>query len=72
MQYLLLIYDNEAAWNKMPESERNAMYKEYGEFTQSIMQTPNPATPATIWFFVHVEMKVPTASSEPPCSSKPR
>jgi hypothetical protein len=39
MQYLLLIYDNEAAWNKMPESERNAMYKEYGEFTQSITQS---------------------------------
>jgi hypothetical protein len=39
MQYLLLIYDHEADWNKIPEAEKNAMYKEYGEFTQSITQT---------------------------------
>jgi hypothetical protein len=39
MQYLLLIYDNEADWNKVSETDRAAMYKEYGELTQSITQT---------------------------------
>ena len=41
MQYLLLIYDNEATWNKMTEADQAAMYKEYGEFTQSIAQSGN-------------------------------
>jgi hypothetical protein len=39
MQYLLLIYDNEADWTKLPEADKNAMYQEYGQFTQSIMQS---------------------------------
>jgi hypothetical protein len=39
MQYLLLIYDNETDWNKLTESEQGAMYQEYGQFTQSIMQS---------------------------------
>jgi hypothetical protein len=39
MQYLLLIYDKEADWNKLTEADQSAMYKEYGEFTQSIMQS---------------------------------
>ncbi len=39
MQYLLLIYDNEADWTKMPEADKNAMYQEYGQFTQSITQS---------------------------------
>ena len=41
MQYLLLIYDNEANWDKMTEADRAAMYQEYGEFTQSIVKTGN-------------------------------
>ena len=39
MQYLLLIYDNEATWNKMTEADQAAMYKEYGEFSQSIVKS---------------------------------
>ncbi len=39
MQYLLLIYDKEADWNKLSEADQATMYKEYGEFTQSIMQS---------------------------------
>jgi hypothetical protein len=41
MEYLLLIYDQEADWNKLSEADRNTMYKEYGEFTQSITQSGN-------------------------------
>lgn len=39
MQYLLLIYDNEASWNKLTEADQAAMYKEYGEFTQDIVKS---------------------------------
>jgi hypothetical protein len=39
MQYLLLIYDNEADWNKLTEAEQSAMYQEYGQFSQSIVQS---------------------------------
>lgn len=39
MQYLLLIYDHEASWNKMTGADQAAMYKEYREFTQSITQS---------------------------------
>jgi hypothetical protein len=41
MQYLLLIYDNEANWGKMSETDQAAMYKEYGEFTESIIKSGN-------------------------------
>jgi len=39
MQYLLLIYDNEANWGKMPEAEQAAIYKEYMDFTQEIVKS---------------------------------
>ena len=39
MQYLLLIYDTEADWNKLSQADQAAMYKEYGDFTQSIKQS---------------------------------
>ena len=39
MQYLLLIYDNESNWTKLPEADRAKMYQEYGEFTQSIVSS---------------------------------
>ena len=39
MQYLLLIYDKEADWNKLSEADQAAVYKEYGEFTQRITQS---------------------------------
>src|SRR4051794_5318552 len=39
MQYLLLIYRNEADLLKMDAAERKAMTAEYGVFTQSIVQS---------------------------------
>ena len=36
MQYLLLIYDQESQWGKLSEADQGKMYKEYGDFTQSI------------------------------------
>src|SRR5580765_146433 len=55
MQYLLLIYRNDAEYGKMNAVERKAMGAEYGAFTQSIIQSGNfkagdalqPATTAT-------------------------
>jgi len=41
MQYLLLIYDNEADFGKMSEAELAAMLQDYGRFTQSIQQSGN-------------------------------
>jgi hypothetical protein len=39
MQYLLLIYGNEAHMKKQSETERNAILNEFGEFTQSIAKS---------------------------------
>jgi hypothetical protein len=39
MQYLLLIYQNEN--NAMAEGDQKAMFKEYGDFTASIIQSGN-------------------------------
>jgi hypothetical protein len=39
MQYLLLIYSNDAQWATMSEADRNAMLGEYMEFTKSITQS---------------------------------
>ena len=39
MQYLLLIYGNEAAMNHATESDRNAMFAAYGAFTGSIVKS---------------------------------
>jgi hypothetical protein len=36
MQYLLLIYGNEAQWGKMTEAEHNKISQEYMDFTKSI------------------------------------
>jgi hypothetical protein len=41
MQYLMLIYDAEASWAKMTAADQAAMYKEYGQFTQQIMESGN-------------------------------
>src|SRR5260221_14041834 len=41
MKYLLLIHDEEQAWGKLSERDRNAMYAEYGQFGQSIQATGN-------------------------------
>jgi hypothetical protein len=41
MQYLLMIYQNEAEYAKNPEALNGKMLAEYGAFTQSIIQTGN-------------------------------
>jgi hypothetical protein len=39
MQYLLLIYDPEKAWETMPEAERNKLLGEYMTFTDDIKKS---------------------------------
>jgi hypothetical protein len=39
MQYLLMIYRNEAELSKLDATERQKMTAEYGAFTQSIIQS---------------------------------
>jgi hypothetical protein len=41
MEYLLLIYDSEADFAKMSKTDMDAMYADYGKFTQSIQQSGN-------------------------------
>ncbi len=41
MDYLLLIYNNEADMAKMSEAERGAMYQEFMELTKSLQQSGN-------------------------------
>src|SRR6266436_999861 len=41
MQYLMLIYDAEADWAKMTAADQAAMYQEYGQFTQQIVESGN-------------------------------
>ena len=39
MQYLLLIYEEEEAWNALSEAERGKIYGEYMSFTNDIKQS---------------------------------
>ncbi len=39
MQYLCLIYSDEKAWEKMSNTERESVYKEYFAFTEGIRQS---------------------------------
>jgi hypothetical protein len=41
MQYMCLIYDDENTWDNLPEDERNAVFGEYGSFTESIKGSGN-------------------------------
>jgi hypothetical protein len=41
MQYMCLIYDAENTWDNLPEDERNAVFTEYGTFTESIKSSGN-------------------------------
>jgi hypothetical protein len=41
MQYLLMIYQNEAEYAKYPDALNGKMLAEYGAFTQSIVQSGN-------------------------------
>jgi len=36
MKYMLLIYDEEQAWSKLSENERQQIYKEYGQLSQEL------------------------------------
>ena len=55
MQYLLMIYQNQAEYGNIDEATSKKMLEEYGAFTQSIIQSGNfkggdrlqPATTAT-------------------------
>jgi len=55
MQYLLMIYRNEAEFSNIDAAEAKKMMEEYGAFTQSVIQSGNfkagdrlqPATTAT-------------------------
>ena len=60
MQYLLLIHDDEAHWGDMPEDERNAIYAEYGQYTEElqsrgILVGANQLQPGETATVVHVE-----------------
>jgi hypothetical protein len=39
MQYLLMCCFDEKQWGKMPESQRDEIMQEYGEFVQSIVKS---------------------------------
>ena len=41
MQYLLLIYDSEATWEKTSPADQAKMYEEYGKFTNEIKAKGN-------------------------------
>lgn len=41
MEYLLLIYDNEADFLKMTPADHAAMHADFGRFTQGILQSGN-------------------------------
>ncbi|MEO6842420.1 MAG: YciI family protein [Bradyrhizobium sp.] len=41
MQYLLMVYRNDAEFGKMDAAERKNVTAEYGTFTQSIIQSGN-------------------------------
>ena len=36
MQYMLLIYDDEAVWGAFSEEERNRIFAEYGQYTEEL------------------------------------
>ena len=36
MQYLMLIYDSEAGWEKMSPADQGKMYEEYGKFSSEV------------------------------------
>jgi hypothetical protein len=38
MKYMLLIHDDEKAWGKLSETERQRIYGEYGQFGQQIKE----------------------------------
>ena len=41
MKYLLLIYENEASWEKVPEAEQGKIFQEYMDYTSAIRKSGN-------------------------------
>ena len=41
MQYMLLIYDDEQKWAKLPEADQGRIMKEFRDFTESIVKSGN-------------------------------
>ncbi len=41
MEYLLLIYETEKAWETMPDAEKGAIFGEYMGFTEGIKKSGN-------------------------------
>jgi hypothetical protein len=39
MQYMMMIYSDEAKWVKLPGDQRSKLMAEYGEFTQGIVKS---------------------------------
>ena len=39
MQFMLLIYDDETIWSRMPEEEQNAIMGEYFAYTEALKQS---------------------------------
>lgn len=39
MQYMLLIYGNEAHWDSLSEAEQGAIYNEFMQYTQDIVRS---------------------------------
>ena len=48
MQYMLLIYNDEQAWQRLADPERNALIGEYLAFTDSIRESGNYVTGAPL------------------------
>jgi hypothetical protein len=48
MKYLLLIHDEEQAWEKMSEADKKAIYAEYGQFSEQIKASGNMITGAQL------------------------
>jgi len=77
MQYLLLIYRNEAELSKMTPADRQAMSAEYGTYTQSIVQSGHfkagdglqPTTTATTVRVREGKTLRPTVRSRRPASN---
>jgi hypothetical protein len=38
MQYALLIYGDESAWETLPDADRNALYQEYGRLSADLRE----------------------------------
>jgi len=41
MKYMLLIYHEEQAWDKLTENERQAMYADYRKFSEELVASGN-------------------------------